>query len=116
MTTTNKNTRFRDDDSLSNNKNDGSSNNNDLSFEKGLQISSSNGIRQLWNTVWIIALDDFYKSEPKWTWVEFPLPWCAKTIRYFALAVSPHRINLVEKAIPYNQQWLKLYWYLQQIT
>ena len=51
MTTTNKNTRFRDDDSLSNNKNDGSSNNNDLSFKKDLQISSSNGIRQLWNTV-----------------------------------------------------------------
>ena len=108
MTTTNKNTRFRDDDSLSNNKNDGSSNNNDLSFKKDLQISSSNGIRQLWNTVWIIALDDFYKSEPKWIWVEFPLPRCAKTIRYFALAVSPHRINLVEKAIPYNQQWPKI--------
>ena len=47
MTTTNKNTRFRDADSLSNNKNDGSSNNNDLLFKKNLQISSSNGIRQL---------------------------------------------------------------------
>ena len=63
----------------------------------------------------ITALDDFYKSEPKWTWVEFPLPRCAKTIRYFALAVSPHRINFVEKAIPYNQGWLKIWiWQLWQ--